>query len=457
MGTIWLPDFENSSGPKYRILESAIKKAIHDGVLAPGTRLPPVRELGWEAQVTPGTVARAYKSLVDSGVLEAAVGRGTFVPERLKPIDTIGVDPGATLLSPRLPDMGQGDLIRAGFVEYSKSASAEELLRYPRREFHRPAHETFARYHAGAPIGPFTADDVVITHGGQNAIIMILQAVLRGTAPVVMIDDLTYSGFRRAAELCRAKVVSVPWDNEGPDPDEFERLIRDEGVQAYCTSADVINPTAQSPTLERRQKIAEIAQRLNIHVIDDDCYRNGPHEGPSYRQLLPVLGWYTTSPSKSVSAALRIGFVVAPTGWVNTLIRTATFNSFGVPVSITSVYTYVHSHPELPGILSAARAHMNSMLNTAVSKLKRYNIRWRENVPFIWLELPYGWRSGEFCQAAEANGVYLKSSEEFGLRHSQSVHAVRIALNGEIAQSAFHEALNKICYILDHPPEQITV
>ena len=457
MGTIWLPNLDQTSGPKYRALETAIKKAIHDGTLAPGTRLPPVRELGWEANVTPGTVARAYKSLVDSGVLEAAVGRGTFVPERLRPIERPTVDPGATLLSPRLPDMGQGDLIRQGFVEYSQSASAEALLRYPRREFHSPAHQTFAKYHADAPIGPFTPDDVVITHGGQHAIIMILQTVLRGTAPVVMIDDLTYSGFRRAAELCRAKVVSVAWDDDGPDTAEFERLIREEGVQVYCTSADVINPTAQSATLERRKEIAEIAQRYNIHVIDDDCYRNGPHEGPSYRQLLPELGWYTTSPSKSVSAALRIGFVVAPKGWVNNLIRTATFNSFRVPVAITAVYTYVHSHPELPGILSAARAHMNGLLNKAVDRLKGYNIRWRSNVPFIWLELPYGWRSGEFCQAAEAQGVYLKSSEEFGLRHSQTVHAVRIALNGEIGQATFNDALDKICYILDHPPEKITV
>ncbi len=457
MDTIWLPDLNNVSGPKYRALETAIRQAIHDGTLEPGQKLPPVRELGWQAKVTPGTVARAYKELVDSGVLEAAVGRGTFVPERVQPVATPTLDPNTTLLSPRLPDMGQGDLIREALHKYADTAGSEELMRYPVRDLHHPAHVAFANFHKGAPIGPFTADDVIITHGGQNAVIMILQTILRGTSPVILIDELTYSGFRRAAELCRARVVSVAWDDEGPDPVQFEQLIRDHGVQVYCTSADVINPTAQSATLARRKEIAQIAARHGVHVIDDDCYRNGPHEGPSYRQLLPELGWYTTSPSKSVSAALRIGFVVAPIGWVNALVRTATFTSFGVPVAITSVYAHVHSHPRLPAVLAAARGHMNDMLKTAVNYLGAFNIRWRSNVPFIWLELPYGWRSGEFCQASEAQGIFLKSAEEFGLRQSRTVHAVRIALNGNLSNDQFVDALRTLRHLLNHPPEKITV
>ena len=57
-------------------------KAIDDGVLAPGSKLPPVRELAYRISVTPGTVARAYSLLIDEGLLEAGVGRGTFVADQ---------------------------------------------------------------------------------------------------------------------------------------------------------------------------------------------------------------------------------------------------------------------------------------------------------------------------------------------------------------------------------------
>ncbi len=81
MNTNWLPRIDASVGPKHQSIKQSIRAAIADGTILPGHRLPPVREVAWRLGVTPGTVARAYKDLVDDGALDAQVGRGTFVAE----------------------------------------------------------------------------------------------------------------------------------------------------------------------------------------------------------------------------------------------------------------------------------------------------------------------------------------------------------------------------------------
>ncbi|WP_461307644.1 GntR family transcriptional regulator, partial [Albidovulum sp.] len=79
MDTIWLPDLRHHDGPKYLALTRCLREAVRDGSLPEGARLPPVRELAWRLGMTPGTVARAYQIATQEGLLEAAVGRGTFV------------------------------------------------------------------------------------------------------------------------------------------------------------------------------------------------------------------------------------------------------------------------------------------------------------------------------------------------------------------------------------------
>ena len=457
MENSWLGDLSGSDGPKYKAIETAIRRAIHEGTLAPGYRLPPVRDLAWEAKITPGTVARAYKSLVEAGVLEAVVGRGTFVAQAkiTAPISTEVRN--ITFLSPRFPDMGQGALIREAFRKFADEADYNDLHRYPSRDTDIEAREAFHRVKKEAPIGPFTVDDIVVASGGQSAITLILQTILKGPSPVVLVDELSYSGFRRAAEICRAQVISVPWDDEGPQVDKLEAAIVDHGAQVYCGSPEVCNPLARATSAKRREEIAALANKYDLHIVDDDCYRMGSHKGLSYRKLAPDHAWYVTSPSKSVTAALRIGFVVAPNGWANRLARTATFSFFGVARPISQAYAYVRSHPSLPGIVQAVRSVMNSQLRMAINYLGHYDIQWMDDVPFIWLELPYGWRSGEFVQAAEGIGILLKSAEEFGLRQSTTVHAVRIALDGTLSMAEFEAAIRRLVELLDNPPEKITV
>jgi len=468
--TKWQPSLEGAGRSKYKSLAQAIREGIVSRQLQEGEQLPPVRELAYRIGVTPGTVARAYALLTDEGRLIAGVGRGTFVAGRATRPQSVLEEPllldpvlarpeRAHLLSPKVPDMGQGRLIADALRRLADGISPLDLLTYPTRETDLPARAAFRDTLDRTPLGAFDLDDIVTSHGGQSGLVMILQTILHGASPVIAVDELCYGGFRSASMLCRAQVVSVPWDDDGPDADAFEALVKTRGVQVFCTSAEVCNPTVKTTTVARRKEIARIAQRYGVHVIDDDCYRLMQSEprGPSYRALLPDLGWYVNSPSKSLSSALRIGFVVGPREWSAPLVRTSTFHSFGVSRLITDVYADVMGQAALPQILSDIQARIAQDVRGAVNVLGGHRISWSEHVPFLMVDLPRGWRAGAFCQAAEAENVLLKSVDDFALRDARSPHAVRIAINGEVAHGHFLEALRKVRVLLDNPPEEISV
>ncbi|CUJ24109.1 aminotransferase-like domain-containing protein [Cognatishimia activa] len=456
MGTNWQPLLEQSGRAKYRALIDCINKGIADGALEPGQKLPPVRELAYRLEITPGTVARAYSLLVEDGVLTAGVGRGTYVADLRAKVANVDTGGMIDFFSPRIPNMGQEDLIRDALRKVASSLPANALMQYPKRETNLAARKAFVAWMKDAPIGHYTLDDIVITHGGQNAILHVMQAVLRGNDPVVLVDEVTFSGFRRGAELCRARVVGVPWDGEGPDPQALDKLVQSTGAALYCTSAETNNPTTRSTSARRRREIADVASRHGLHILDDDCYNTGRHSAESYRALLPDHGWYISSPSKLVSPSLRIGFTVPPNGWVGEMLRSAQFSHFGVSSMLTEAFAHVMSNPKLPGIIKKVQAKINEDLRFVVNQLGGYPIRWRSDVPLVWVELPSGWRAPAFAQAAEARGVEMKSADEFTLREGRAVHAVRVALNGQMEQGRFEEGIKIIRALLDNPPRSFS-
>lgn len=74
-----------SGEPIYLQLMRQIKHAVATGTLAPGEKMPTVRDLAGTLLVNPNTVARAYRDLEREGVLETAPGRGSFIRESAGP------------------------------------------------------------------------------------------------------------------------------------------------------------------------------------------------------------------------------------------------------------------------------------------------------------------------------------------------------------------------------------
>ena len=458
MDTMWQPDLSKAGKSKYLALADALRKAIADGVLTKGSKLPPVRDLAFRVSVTPGTVARAYSVLIDEGLLSAGVGRGTFVADRHVMMDEPRDWPQVvSFRSPWLPEVGQVTLLRDAMKAVAEQADVGRLMRYPNSEDDRPLRDTMKRHLADLPIGNFSANDIVLAHGAQNAMLAVLQTVLEGPDPVVLIEQHAYAGFRRAAELCRARVVAIECDDEGPRPDMLEEAVRRHRAQMFLTSAEVNNPTLRTTTPRRRHEIAAVARRYGLHILDDDCYKLTPASGESYRALLPDLGWYVSSLSKSLTPALRVGWAIAPHARAKDLARTVSFGSFGLARPLTDITHKVLSDPRLPDVLRHTREGLAARVRLAVNHLGGHDVTWHEDVPLLWISLPGGWRASRFVRAAQAQGVLMRSSEDFVLRDNRAPHSVRIAINAQIATGCFEQAVDKIRDLLDNPREEISV
>ncbi|KIN65175.1 Transcriptional regulator, GntR family [Sulfitobacter noctilucicola] len=476
MDTIWVQDGLRETKPKYKAVVALIRDQIASGTLSVGEKLPPVRDLAWKLQITPGTVARAYTVLTDSGVLHAEVGRGTFVsdpstgvdkeagerPLNLIEIDAVRHNTGGdtdvvNLFSPHLPDGGQAALIRGLLAEIAQDPPSG-IMHYPSRRSAMPARMGMAQWLQGAPIGQVDQSDIVLSHGGQNAILLVLQTILRGRRPVVFVEELAYPGFRRAAELLRADVVPIACDNDGIIPEALaEQAERHPEAQVLCTSPEVHSPTCGFTPMARRLALVEVARRADLQILEDDCYRMGRAEGEGYRQLAPERGWYVSSLSKSVTPALRIGCAIGPKGMSGALHRSAEHGFFGLATPMLDLAAALLSHPQLPQIMKASRLGVERYVKSAVNTLGGFDLMWRSDVPFLWLKLPQGWRASAFCQAAEQAGVQIRAAEEFAARDAQSPHAVRMAVNGGVSLRSFEAAMERLRVLLDNPPDEIGV
>lgn len=469
MNTNWTPTLSAHDGPKYKALAAALKDGIGQGALPPGMKVPPVRDLAWRLGITPGTVARAYSILTDAGLLTATVGRGTFVadlvapPPEPEPIEVDAVPHGsggltaeANFLSPALPNMGQTRLIKTLMAEVAAEPPSG-LMHYPSRAMFRPAREAVLKWLKGTPLGRVDQDDLVLSHGGQNGICLALQSVLTGARPVILVEDLAYPGFRRAGQLLRAEVVPVAMDGQGIVPEALDEAAREHGALALCTSPEVHNPTGLFTPVERRRAIAEVARSHGLQIIEDDCYRMGAARAPSYRALLPEQGWYVSSISKTLTPALRIGFVIAPEGRSADLRRAAEHGFFGLATPLADLAARLLPHPEIDRITLAVTARVGTYVEALVNHLGAHDLTWRRDVPFVWLRLPQDWRATAFCQAAAEAGIRIRSAEDFAPRDGNPPHAVRIAINAQLPLERFEAAMARLRELLDNPPERIGV
>ena len=100
---------------------------------------------------------------------------------------------------------------------------------------------------------------------------------------------------------------------------------------------------------------------------------------------------------------------------------------------------------------------MGEYVRVTVNALGGFDLNWAPDVPFVWLNLPSGWRAAAFSRAAEREGIQLRSADEFALRDGRAPNAVRIAMNGHVSLQRFEDAMLRLRALLDNPPEQISV
>lgn len=467
MNTIWVPDLPDGEGPKYLALTRALRDAIRKGELPEGAQLPTVRDLAWRISVTPGTVSRAYQIATQEGLLEATVGRGTFVAAsrpRLGPTEALYIerDPGVTqgrvdLRAPRLPDLGQTAAIAESLRRVSTRVTGPEWLDCSRQADEAPLRAAVIDWLGDRVLGKIAADDIMLTQGGQNSIGLVLNCCLRGDRPVVLTEDLSYPGFRYAARAQRAEVVGIEMDNEGILPDALEAACRKHGPQVLCLTPETQNPTTARMSVSRRLQVIAIARRHDLQIIEDECFSAPSSTSPTFRALAPERVWFVGSLSKTLSGALRFGYVVCPAGMGDTGRLTAQHSYFGLSRVLSELCLDLMQSGQAAEIRALVQQDLSERLQLMVNRLGAFDLGWQAGLPFAWLRLPQGWRTSTFTRMAEEQGILLRSADEFALVGGRAPNAVRLSVVGNIARGQLDAGLATLAQMLPRPPTDMAV
>lgn len=464
--TSWTPSLKNLTGPKYLALSRALRDAVRTGELPAGAKLPTVRDLAWRLQLTPGTVARAYQLATQEGLLEATVGRGTFVATsqpRLGPTQplyservTSGTAGFVDMRPPQVPEVGQAEAFRAALLQMAEG-TGKGWLDYTSQSNELALRGEVLRWLGDRILGPAGPEDIMLTHGGQNAVALIFDCCLRGDRPVVLLEELAYPGFRYAARSARAEVVGIELDDYGILPDSLEAACRRHSAQILCLTTEAQNPTTGRMPLERRLQIAEIARRYDLQIVEDDCYSVAESDIPSLRALAPERVWLVGSVSKTLSAALRFGYVVCPSGLGEAGRLSAQYAFFALSRPVSDLFLHLFSSGIAYDLREKVQAEFSLRLQIMVNRLGSYNLSWQPGVSFAFLNLPMGWRASSFTRMAEAEGVLLRSADEYALIGGRAPNAVRLAIPGPIPMAEYEAALDVLGRLLANPPAALAV
>lgn len=175
------------------------------------------------------------------------------------------------------------------------------------------ARETLAR---GGEIVP--TESVVVTHGSQQALTLLAQALLDPGA-VVVVDEPAYTGALQVFSIAEAQIESIPITDAGMDVDELEaRLLAGLRPAVVHTVANFHNPRGVTMTEARRRRLAALADRYGFWIVEDDPYgeiwfdtiESGPPPLPIACHSDRVVR--LSSASKILAPTLRVGWFVAP-------------------------------------------------------------------------------------------------------------------------------------------------
>jgi DNA-binding transcriptional MocR family regulator len=447
MMTNWLPDLSAHSGPLYARLADAIEKAIDDGVLPEGAKLPPQRNLAFDIGVTIGTVSRAYAIMRERGLVSGEVGRGTYVRSEGAQIitDTLKgsgfaasatLDPGTRIRnaapsalkldSTAAPALGRG--LIADTLAQVVANDSHKLLDYVRG---RPAHwaDAGVRWLSRNGWQPDPVN-IVQTMGGHTAILAVINAV---TAPgdAILFETLTYSSISRAAAMMGRRIITVEAHPDGMDPDEFESVCAQKHPKLAFLMPDLHNPALGVMTAERRAACAEVAARHNVYLIEDAIYASiAENAHAPMAGMVPERVFHVGGLSKSVSAGLRAAWVACPPHLANRVLTAHRLMTGGM------VYATAEASARLVNSGTAAQVRdMNAEeIAARVAMFERifegHAFKAKPSSPFIWLKLPEPWLSGTFKSAALAEGILIDDEDEFkATRDARTYHRVRISVS----------------------------
>lgn len=449
----------------YQQIADQIVQQIRTQQLPVGGRLPTIRKMAQQLGVTRVTVQNAYDELQASGWIEATVGRGTFVSQRLpmakEPLQ-LGTSWGRLMTADAVID----DLLQIhqlqgqqqGVIPSLALASPDPRL-FPIEALWSTLDELKSDGRSllcyGSPQGDpqlryllaneldargltVTANEIIVTNGLTQGLSLVVQTLTR-PGDRVLVEQPTYLGFLNLLKAHRLEPLGVPFDEEGPRLDVLERMAMQYRPRFFYTIPTYQNPTGLCISEQRRLELVSWAQRHGIVLIEDDIYgRLSYHGAPpppikAYDDNGVVI--YLTSESKVYFPGLRVGTVIAPQPLHERLLSLRRATDLCGSQLNQRLLAHFLENKEAKQYLRRALPIYRRRRDTMLAALRQSmpaSVTWTEPAGgfCIWLTMPNNPALRDLQQAALHHGVAIAPGEVFLTESTENKH-IRLTFSYE--------------------------
>ncbi|UTP38636.1 PLP-dependent aminotransferase family protein [Phenylobacterium sp. LH3H17] len=440
----WLARIDRDEGPIYLAILKALSAAIADGELQAGEQLPAQRAVAAQLGVDFTTVTRAYAAARARGLVEGAVGRGTFVAGRAAEDEAGLIDLSMNLPPPPL-GLSLGRMLKETSRAILERTDPAALMAY------HPGAGSLAQRAAGAAwltptLGEVAPERLLVSPGAQTALAALFTTLMR-RGDALVAEPLTYPGALALAAHLGLRVIPCPTDGEGVVPEALERLCAEQRPKAIYLIPTLQNPVATTMRLARRQDVARIARSAQVPIIEDDAYGRLPAAPlPALAALDPENVWHVATLSKALSPGLRTAFVAAPDAAAAQRLALAlrALSLMASPLTAAVATAWIREGAA-EHLLAAIRAESRARQALAHEILPGA-VGGPDGV-HVWLDLPPGRDAAGLRASAAQRGLSLVTADSFAAGPG-SRNGLRISLGGQARRDVLAQALQAVAILL---------
>lgn len=299
---------ERLDQPSARGLAMAVSRAVRDGALSPGDRLPPIRMVAVELGLSPTTVSSAWGLLARSGAIRTDGRRGTSVAP-LRAAGSVRYQRALDRQTPFALDLSTGIPDPALLPDLARVLASLPTIPSPSSYLDDPVLPGLSDVLKAD--WPYAAEVITIVDGAMDALDWLARVTLRFGDRVV-VENPCFPPLLDLLEAMDVDVVAVPVDAEGMSVTALADALL-QPVAAVFLQPRAQNPTGVSLTAGRAAALSELLRGLPTLIIEDDSAGAVSAAEPiSLGGWLPESTVHIRSFSKSYGPDLRLAAVSGP-------------------------------------------------------------------------------------------------------------------------------------------------
>jgi DNA-binding transcriptional MocR family regulator len=440
----WKPNILKESKSIYIEIANALEGDIKRGLLKPGDKLPPQRELADFLDVNLSTITRAFAVCEMKGLISGTIGRGTFVASDVQVSSEIlnddivqnCIDMGASH-----PLYEQNNYVTKTMQQILKKTNVDNLLKYSEPLGKMP-HKINAQKWLRIFKNNTEIENIMITSGLQNSLAIILTSLFK-RGDKIATNIVIYPGVKNISNMLGIRLIPIDFNRSSMDIEVLEQKCKLENINGIYLIPDHHNPTTLTMTKEERHAISEVIKKHNLICIEDATYSFlSDTKIEPISSIIPENSIYISTISNSLCAGLRISFLVVPEKFKNKIADgIKNVNVMASPFDSETVSKLIESGLALEIVKKKIDSIKNRNKITN-SILDCFDIYGEIHSQFRWILLPK-WLSGNhFEKVAKEKGVQVFCSERFAVGSNNISPAARIGICSPKSEDELIKGLN---------------